>query len=148
MSRASLTREAIDPARVLGMVQLTSHGATALFLGTVRNHADGRAVEGLEYTAYDSMAAEELERVLADAEDMYPGTVLAAEHRVGMLGLGDISVAVAAGSAHRAEAFDAARWALDELKRRVPIWKREQYADGVREWVSPADAASLTGSRE
>lgn len=148
MSRASLTRDAIDPARVIGKVRHDRHGATALFLGTVRDHAGGRAVEGLEYTAYEAMAAEELDRVLLDAEDRFPGTVLAAEHRIGTLALGDISVAVAAGSAHRADAFDAARWAIDELKRRVPIWKRERYAGGVQEWVAPDGAASLSGSRD
>lgn len=148
MSRASLTRAAIDPAHVLERVGGAGNGAAVLFVGTVRDHADGRPVEGLEYTAYEAMAAEELERVMADAAARFPGTTLAAEHRIGVLALGEVSVAVAAASAHRTEAFDAARWTIDELKRRVPIWKREQYRDGAREWVVPADAAARSGPHD
>lgn len=148
MSGASVTRAAIDPTRVLEAVRGDAHGATVLFVGTVRDHADDRPVEGLEYTAYEAMAAEELDRVLADAAARFPGTTLAAEHRIGVLALGEVSVAVAAASAHRTEAFDAARWAIDELKRRVPIWKREQYGDGAREWVVPAGAAARIGPHD
>lgn len=126
----------IDPGGLLEEVAARSNGAAVLFVGTVRDHAGGRAVAGLEYTAYEAMAREELARIVAEAEGRFPGTTLAVAHRLGALELGEVSVAVAAGHAHRAPAFDAARFVIEELKARVPIWKREQYADGTREWVA------------
>lgn len=125
----------IDPARVLASVESREHGATVLFVGTVRDHAEGRSVEGLEYTAYETMAAEELARVIGEAGEQFPGTQLAVEHRLGALQPGEISVAVAAAHAHRPAAFDAARYVIEQLKVRVPIWKREQFTDGERTWV-------------
>lgn len=141
MTHAVVGERPIDPARVLAAVASPSHGATVLFLGTVRDHAEGRAVEGLEYSAYEAMAREELARVLGEAADRFPGTRVAVEHRLGALGPGDISVAVAAAHAHRGAAFDAARYVIDELKARVPIWKREHFTDGERTWVGAPVAA-------
>lgn len=138
MTVAVVTEAAIDPARVLASVASPAHGATVLFLGTVRDHADGRAVDGLEYTAYQAMAVEELARVTDEAQSKFPGTRVAVEHRLGALEPGDISVAVAAAHAHRAAAFDAARYVIEELKVRVPIWKQEQFTDGERTWVGAA----------
>lgn len=137
MTRAVVGEQPIDPARVLAAVASTGHGATVLFLGTVRDHAAGRTVDGLEYSAYEAMAGEELARVMDEASARFPGSRVAVEHRLGALAPGEISVAVAAANAHRAAAFDAARYVIEELKVRVPIWKREQYADGERTWVGP-----------
>lgn len=108
------------------------------FLGVVRERADdGRAVTGLSYEAHEAMALAELERIGSEARDRF-GARLAIAHRTGDLAVGEIAVAVAAAAEHRAQAFDACRYAIDELKRRAPIWKSERYADGSRDWVENA----------
>ncbi len=128
----------IDSAALIAAVASDSHGATSLFLGTVRDINDGRAVTGMDYTAYDAMASRELEKIAREAAAKFDGVAIAVEHRVGALALGDVSVAVAAAHAHRRNALDATGWVIDELKRRVPIWKREHYTDGTREWLDPS----------
>jgi molybdopterin synthase catalytic subunit len=138
--RAAVVDRPLDPAALLAEVASHAHGATTLFVGTVRDVNDGRAVLGIEYTAYGAMARRELERIVAEAGERFDGAALVVEHRVGYLALGEASVAVAAAHARRAPAMDAARWVVEELKRRVPIWKREHYADGTREWVDPTRA--------
>ncbi|MBA3891303.1 MAG: molybdenum cofactor biosynthesis protein MoaE [Gemmatimonadaceae bacterium] len=135
MTAVRVGTQPLDPARLVAAVASVATGATVLFLGTVRDHAHGKSVDGLEYTAYEAMAADELQRVVAEAIERFPGTRLAVEHRLGDLRPGDVSVAVAAAHAHRAAAFDAARYVIEELKARVPIWKREQFAGGERKWV-------------
>ena len=134
----------IDAAALIAAVASDSHGATSLFLGTVRDVNDGRAVTGMDYTAYDAMASRELEKIAREAAEQFDGVTIAVEHRVGALALGDVSVAVAAAHAHRRNALDATRWVIDELKRRVPIWKREHYTDGTREWLDPSAIARET----
>ena len=126
----------IDPATLLASVESPSHGAVASFLGRVRNHHGGRPVSRLEYSAYEPMAEEECARIVAEAEARWPVRVALA-HRVGGLEVGDIAVAVAAGGAHRDEAFAACRFVVEEVKRRLPIWKKEFYRDGAVEWVEP-----------
>lgn len=141
MTNPVVGTEPIDPARLLAAVASPGHGATVLFLGTVRDHAEGRSVDGLEYSAYEAMAIEELSRVTGEAGERFPGTRVAVAHRLGALEPGDVSVAVAAAHAHRAAAFDAARYVIEQLKARVPIWKREQFTDGERTWVgAPGNA--------
>lgn len=135
-NRASITRSAIDPAAVVSAVASPGHGATVLFVGTVRDLNDGREVEGLDYSAYEAMAHDELDRIVGEAHARHPGTAVVAIHRIGALALGDVAIAIAAAHAHRAEAFDAARYVIEEVKQRVPIWKREHYRDGSREWVA------------
>lgn len=119
---------------VFAAVADPSAGGTALFVGTVRDHADGRAVTGLEYSAHPTA-----ERVLRDVADRvaadHPVVALAATHRTGDLKVGDLAVVVAAASAHRGEAFAACRAFIDELKERVPIWKRESLDAGEHVWV-------------
>jgi molybdopterin synthase catalytic subunit len=147
MTRTAIVARAIDANALIAEVASDAHGATSLFLGTVRDVNDGRAVTGMEYTAYDAMAARELERIAAEATARFDGVKIAVEHRVGTLALGDISVAIAASHAHRADALDATRFVIEELKRRVPIWKREHYADGAREWVDPSVLVSRGPAR-
>jgi molybdopterin synthase catalytic subunit len=137
MIRTAIVERVIDAAALLAEVTSPSTGATALFLGTVRDVNDGRAVSGIEYSAYGAMAAAELARIAQEAEAAYPGLRLIVEHRIGTLGLTDISVAIAAAHARRAPAMDASRFVIEELKRRVPIWKREHYTDGAWHWVDP-----------
>lgn len=126
----------IDVAKLLERVSSNANGATVLFLGTVRDVNDGRDVTGIEYSAYRSMAERELASIVEEAAARAQTADIAVEHRLGELSVGECSVAVAAAHPHRELAFDAARYVIEELKRRVPIWKREHYVDGTREWVS------------
>ena len=135
---ASVVDRPIDPGALLDAVADHGTGATVLFLGTVRNVHDGRAVLGIDYHAYASMAEREMRAIAREATIRFDLTALAVEHRVGYLGLGEASVAIAASHARRQAALDATQYVIDEIKRRVPIWKREHYADGTREWVDPS----------
>lgn len=137
MSTARLTSQTIDVSELTRQVSAEGRGAISLFLGTVRNTNDGRAVNGIDYSAYDAMAVAEMERIAAEAAVRFPGVAIALEHRIGTLRVGDVSVAIACGHAHRAPALDANRFVIEELKRRVPIWKREHYVDGSSAWVDP-----------
>ncbi len=125
----------LDISRLLAMVASGGNGATVLFVGTVRDVNDGRAVDGMEYTSYRSMAERELEAIVREAAERFGTDDIAVEHRLGALDLGEASVAIAVGHPHRAAAYDANRYVIEQLKRRVPIWKLEHYADGTREWV-------------
>lgn len=116
-------------------------GGVCVFVGVVRDHApdargEVRDVARLEYEAHATMAPKELRRVLEDVAAAHPGARLACTHRVGDLTIGDLAVVVVASAPHRAEAFAACRAAIDTLKERVPIWKREHGADGSTEWVN------------
>ncbi len=137
MIRTAITDRVIDPAALLTEVTSAATGATTLFLGTVRNVNDGRDVTGIAYSAYAAMAADELQRIAEEASQRFGGVRIAVEHRVGTLVLEDISVAIAVAHARRAPALDASRYIIEELKRRVPIWKEEHYVDGDRHWVDP-----------
>lgn len=136
MSRAEITTEAIDPEALLARVEDPSSGAVILFLGVVRNHHEGRGVEAMRYDAYDEMALGTLEEILTEAEEQYGVGHLAAVHRVGELGIGDVSVAIAVSSTHRADAYEASRYVIEEIKVRLPVWKKERFEDGTSEWVA------------
>ena len=137
MTRAAIVTREINPALLIAEVQSTEFGAISVFAGTVRDTSDGRSVTAIDYSAYTSMAQVELERILAEAEDRFGAMAIVVEHRVGPLALGDVSVAIVAGHAHRSPALDCSRFVIEEIKKRVPIWKREHYADGTREWIDP-----------
>jgi molybdopterin synthase catalytic subunit len=139
--RTALVRRPVDAAALLAEVQRPGNGATVLFVGTVREANDGRPVTGMEYTAYEEMAARELAEIAAEAAVRFGTFDLVVEHRLGSLEVGETSVAIAAAHAHRAPAFEAARYVIEELKRRVPVWKLEHYVDGAREWVDPTATA-------
>jgi molybdopterin synthase catalytic subunit len=140
--RAQIVTRAIDAERLVQEVGDVRRGATALFLGTVRSINDGQDVTGIEYSAYNEMAEREMLAVLREAEEQFQGVVLVAEHRIGMLEVGDVSIGIAAGHEHRGPALDALRYAIDQIKARAPIWKRERYADGTEEWVDPTRPVS------
>lgn len=110
-------------------------GAVALFVGTVRDHHDGKSVLSLSYTAFKEMAEKEFAKIAAEAAAKWPLGALYIAHRTGKLAIGDASVLIAASSAHRAEAFEACRYAIETLKKTVPIWKEEFYEQG-KSWVS------------
>ena len=131
-----LSRRPIEVSALLSAVASGERGGTACFVGTVRNHQRGRPVVRLEYAAYEAMAEAECARIVAEAAGRWPAAV-ALEHRLGALVVGDVAVAVAAAAAHRREAFEACRYVIEEVKRRVPVWKKECYADGTIGWVEP-----------
>jgi molybdopterin synthase catalytic subunit len=141
---AYLITDSIDPGALLALVQSPERGGVSCFLGTVRNHHGGRGVVRLEYSAYGPMAEAECGRIVAEAESRWDVAV-ALRHQVGELEIGDTAVAIAAASAHRDEAFLACRYVIEEVKRRVPIWKREYFVDGTCDWVDPsADSADTS----
>ena len=135
--RAAIVLTPLDPSALLAEVAGVANGASIIFVGTVRDVNDGRAVSGIEYTTYETMAVRELEVILAEVASRFGTTDVVVEHRVGRLGLGEASVVIAVAHPHRAQAYDASRFIIEELKRRVPIWKREEYVDGTRAWVDP-----------
>lgn len=144
MNYVALVSEPIDIAALLARVSSPTVGAVASFLGTVRNVNDNRAVTGIEYSAYEEMAEREMRAIVSEAAAQVDGVppMIAIEHRLGELSLGDISVAIAVSHARRAPALDACRYVIEQLKKRVPIWKREHYADGSRAWVDNRSAAA------
>ena len=135
--RTAIVEHPLDPARLLAEVASPASGASTLFVGTVREVNAGKAVSGIDYSAYGAMAEEELARVVAEAGARFETDRIVVEHRLGTLALGDASIVIAVSHARRAPAMDAQRWLIEEIKRRVPIWKREHYTDGTREWVDP-----------
>jgi molybdopterin synthase catalytic subunit len=141
---AALVHEAISVNALLLRVGDEGAGAVTLFLGTVRNLNDGRAVTGIDYEAYGPMAESELQAIANETVQAIPGLRLAVEHRVGTLVLGDISVAIAAAHAHRAQAYDGSRRVIEAIKKRVPIWKREHYVEGDWDWVDPTKSPSAS----
>ena len=132
---SDVTADPIAPASVLERVGAAEDGAVALFMGIVRNANEGRPVRGMEYEGYDDMAREQLAAIVSEAAERADSDRLAAVHRLGELAVGEVSVAIAVSTPHRAEAFDAARYVIEEIKKRLPIWKRERYLDGEAEWL-------------
>lgn len=146
---SALVRAPIDPGDVLSRVGSDEDGAVLLFLGVVRNHADGRPVAGMTYEAYEEMARPVLAEIAAEAADRLGTDRIAVVHRVGELAVGEASVAIAVSSPHRAEAYDGSRYVIEEIKKRLPVWKKEHYTDGPAEWVggtapSPRGAVATT----
>jgi len=131
----SVSDAAIDAAEMLAFVADPTAGCTVLFTGTVRNHSPGRHdVSKLEYEAYGSVVEDKISAIVADAMKTWPLVKVAAVHRTGSLDIGESAVMVAVSSAHRSDAFPAARFVIDELKSRAPIWKKEHWPGGA-EWV-------------
>jgi molybdopterin synthase catalytic subunit len=129
-----LTNDPIEISRLTTRVQRDSDGAVVVFEGAVRNHHEGKAVESIFYDAYRSMAEREISKVLDAVRAEFPEVRIAVVHRLGLLQVGELSIAIACASPHRAEAFDACRAMIDRIKARVPIWKKEKSPTG-EEWV-------------
>ena len=129
-----ITDAPLDLAALLATVAAQGRGGTACFLGTVRD--EGGEITGIEYSAYEAMAEAEVERILTETAARWPGARLALRHRVGLVPVGDASIAIAAAAPHRAEAFDACRYVIEEVKRRLPVWKRERHKDGAAVWTT------------
>lgn len=146
---ARVVADVMDPVEVLARVGSDEDGAALLFLGVVRDHADERPVSGMRYDAYADMAGEVLQAIAEEAAQRLGTDRVAVVHRFGELGIGEVSVAIAVSSPHRAEAFDASRYVIEQIKQRLPVWKKEHYVDGASEWVEgtvPPRGASPTVS--
>jgi molybdopterin synthase catalytic subunit len=139
----SVSEHAIDIEMLLKTVKDDAAGATVIFLGTVRDHNDDYSVSGIYYEAYIRMAEEAMAKIIADAIKRWNLKRFAAIHRIGELKVGEVSVAVAVSSEHRAEAFEAGRYAIDRIKTEVPIWKKEVTNDKGPMW---AEGTPLHGS--
>lgn len=131
---AVLTGDPLEPERFRAFVAEDGRGAHALFVGVVRSPHEGREVEAVEYEAFEPLAGAELGRIVEEAASRW-GARVAAGHRLGRLAVGEASLVVAAAAPHRGEAFESCRWVVEEVKRRVPIFKREIYADGRAAWL-------------
>lgn len=142
---AFLTTQPIDLLALAASITTPDRGALVTFSGIVRDHHVGRRVVALGYTAYGPMAEKVCADIVTEARARWQVQVAMA-HRLGDLAIGDTAVAIAVTASHRGEAFDACRWVIDELKRRVPIWKRERYADGREAWVDPTASGGVAGT--
>jgi molybdopterin synthase catalytic subunit len=132
---ARITAKPIDPAKVLQSVQDPSAGGTVIFLGTIRNRSEGRAVTGLKYEVYKEMAEKRMVELEAEAKARWPVKRVTVVHRYGSLRIGEVSVAVAVSSEHRAEAFEACRFLIDSIKSTLPLWKKEKLRSGKEHWT-------------
>jgi molybdopterin synthase catalytic subunit len=133
--RFEISYERLDLAPLLDAVRAASAGGVVTFVGYVRETSDdGRAVEGLVYEGHPELALAELRAISQEAFAKFGGARVAIAHRLGSLDVGEAAVAIASAAPHRAEAFDACRYAIDELKKRVAIWKRERYVGGESAW--------------
>ena len=137
MTRFAIATEPFEIAPLRARLLADAAGAYASFEGWVRDHNDGRAVQGLFYESYRALAESEGERILEEAMQRFAITHAACVHRTGELNIGDLAVWVGVSAGHRGPAFDACRWIIDEVKSRVPIWKRERYATGATDWLHP-----------
>ncbi len=130
-----ITRRRIKPGDVLASVADDSAGGTVMFLGTVRNRSEGKKVVGLTYEVYREMAEKRIEQIEKTVRSRWPVVKIALVHRYGSLRVGEVSVVVAVSCEHRGEAFEACRYAIDEIKRSLPLWKKERSGTGAEKWV-------------
>jgi MoaE-MoaD fusion protein len=148
-AHAALVRDRIDTQGVLEKIKHPEDGAAVVFEGVVRNNTRGRQTLYLDYEAYEAMALKQMEELSAQALGQFPVRDVALVHRLGRLEIGESSVLIVVASAHRGAAFDACRWMIDTLKRTVPIWKKEYFADGAV-WADgegfPAEIPRAQGS--
>ena len=139
-----LQSEPVRAEELIAAVRADGDGALALFLGTVRDHNEGRRVLRLEYQAYEEMARPEMQRLEEEARERFGISALALVHRTGSLQVGEVAVGIAVASPHREEAFAACRFVIDSLKKRVPIWKKEHF-EGGEVWIEgPATPPGAT----
>ena len=141
-----LTDRPIDTTAVIDAVRSAAAGAVVLFLGTVREMTGERKTASLEYECYAEMAEKKLAELEAEARGRWPLAQCNIIHRLGHLRVGETSVAIATSAAHRRPAFEAGQWLIDRIKEVVPVWKKENYADGTSDWVHPGlDGATSSG---
>ena len=132
-----LTGDPIQLEQLLATVSGPGRGGTCVFLGTVRDDGGPGDVVAIAYSAYEAMAERELDAMLAEVRERWPESRVAVQHRLGLVPVGEASIAIVAAAPHRAEAFAACRYVIEEVKRRLPVWKREMRRDGTVVWVNP-----------
>jgi len=137
-----LTDKKIDVDRVIRSVEEPSAGGTSVFIGTTRNHSDGKEVLEMEYQAYNPMALKKMNELAENARSKWKLTKVSIVHRVGRLQIGEASVVIAVSAPHRKEAFEACRFTIDTLKESIPIWKKEFFRDGEA-WVGTEERRKL-----
>ncbi|GAB6166361.1 molybdenum cofactor biosynthesis protein MoaE [Thermostilla marina] len=145
MPTIELTHEKLEEQAVLDSVRSNLAGAIVVFVGTTRELTGDRRTVSLDYEAFEELAVSELNRLGCEAEKKWHLTGCRIVHRLGNVPVEESSIVIAASAPHRRNAFEAVAWLIDEIKKTVPIWKRERYADGTEEWVHPTrseDAAS------
>ncbi|HJQ53641.1 MAG TPA: molybdenum cofactor biosynthesis protein MoaE [Gemmatimonadaceae bacterium] len=142
MRRVAVVTRSIDPAAVMDEVRSRAYGAVSMFVGTVRDTNEGRAVSSIDYSAYVPMAEAELDRIVSEAIEKFGVGAVVVEHRIGPVELGDVSVAIAVAHRHRAPALEATSFLIERIKSEVPIWKLEHYSDGAAAWIDPNDAVA------
>lgn len=140
-----VTEEELQAAEAIAAVAGPDAGAVQVFLGVVRDNTDGREVSHLEYEAYPAMAEREMRAIAEEARERFSLRDCAVLHRTGRLEIGETSLLVALSSAHRAASFDGGRWMVDEIKARVPVWKKEVWSDGEA-WIEGPESLGLTRS--
>ena len=151
----AVTRDPLSTERLVALVEGAARhrgagcGALTTFVGVVRGTHEGRRVRHLEYEAFEPLALKVFRQIAAEAESHWPGALIAIHHRVGRLDIGEASVVIVAGTAHRAEAFQACRYAIERVKQIAPVWKHEFFADGDA-WVAGAvaDPTDVSAARE
>jgi len=132
-----ITEGPIDHHGLIDRVRSNQAGAVCSFLGTVREMTEGRRTDSLEYQTYREMALKKMTELETEARRRWPLLDVVLVHRIGRLELGEICVVVAVSSPHRDQAFESCRWLIDTLKQVVPIWKKENWADGNEQWIHP-----------
>lgn len=137
-----VTPERLDPEAAIEAVRRDEAGAVDLFLGVVRNENRGRAVDHLVYDAYPTMAEKTMRELAEAAAERFGLSGVAVLHRTGRLAIGETSLLVAVSAAHREATFEAGRWLVNEVKRRVPVWKKEVWADG-EEWIEGPESLGM-----
>jgi molybdopterin synthase catalytic subunit len=135
MDLVSISQTELIPERIINGVGGDDAGAINVFIGTVRNSTEGRDVQYLEFEAYEPMALKEMQKIVDETKEKWPVVEMAIHHRVGKLEIGAIPVVIAVATAHRKQGFEACEYAIDTLKKTVPIWKKEIFTDG-EQWVS------------
>lgn len=139
-----ITDQPIDPRAVEAAVAWPGAGAVLTFQGVTRDHFDGRRVLGLDYEAYPELATPVLQEIAAEAAARWPGARLAMVHRTGPVAIGEASIVISVATPHRGDAYAANRFAIDAVKARLPVWKKERYADGSA-WKENAESPVRTG---
>lgn len=132
---AEISEQALDIQKACDFVADPMHGAIDTFVGIVRNHHEGQKVTGITYDVHDVLAEKTLHDICEEAQGFWPETKYYVAHYKGTLDVGGISVLIAVSAAHRAEAFEACRYIIEEIKKRLPVWKQEHYPDGKSEWL-------------
>ena len=140
-----LTRDPVSLEQLLAEVTSPECGGTCAFLGTVRAGPEEHGVTAIEYSGYEQMVEAEFLRILGEVRERWPAVRARVRHRLGLVPLGEASIAIVAAAPHRADAFEACRYIIEGVKARVPIWKRELREDGTTVWVDPFGHPAVTG---